>query len=191
MTKMFSALLFSGVIGIAVSANSAAAQQQPQQPQAQSQPQPPPQPRNLWIAKFTCDTKAASAVAATQRNDSDALQYSNLFNGVTTFNTSATQPQGTWSLTANEVDFSGGSTAERAIIGWGSGRASITIEYTLTDPSGKAVWTQKIKTKPSFWGASGELGAVQNQGAAVDDQAQKLVDALTKYFGATPPKNRH
>lgn len=182
------AVLLSAIVAVAACATGAPAQQQ-QQPQA-SPSQPQGQHRNLWIGKFTCDIKAASAVAATQHHDFDAMQYSNLFDGVTTFETAATQPQGTWSLTANEADFSGGSTAERALIGYGAGRASITMEYKLADPSGKVVWSQKIKTKPSFWGASGGFGAVQNQGAAEDQQAQKLTEALAKYFGVTPPKGK-
>lgn len=144
------------------------------------------QHRNLWIAKFTCEPKAASAVASTQAGDSNALKYSSLFEKVTTFDTDAKQPEGTWSLSGKEVGFTGGSTAARALVGFGAGRASITMEYTLTDPSGKVAWTDKIKTKPSWWGSSGTMGAVQNQGAAEDEQAQKLTQALTKYFQTAP-----
>ncbi len=179
-------MLSPTLISVAVFVAGAGAQQS-QQPQPQQQPAPH---RNLWIAKFTCDTKAASAVAATQHHVSDALEYSNLFDTVSTFDKDATEPQGSWSLAANEVDFSGGSTAERALIGYGAGRASITMEYKLSEPSGKVVWTAKFKTKPSWWGASGELGAVQNQGAAEDQQAEKLIAGLSKYFGLVPPKKQ-
>lgn len=159
---------------------------QPQNPQTVQPVQPitdqhSPKP-NLWIAKFAADTKAASAVAATQASDANALNYSNLFNTVKTFETDATQPAGTWSLTAKELEFTGGSAAARALVGWGAGRAHITMEYTLTDPEGKTVWTQKITTKPSFWGASGALGAVQNQHQAMDEQGQKLTNALSRFF---------
>ena len=140
------------------------------------------QNRNLWIDKFSAETKAASAVASVQTSTANALKYSNLFSSVKTFDTDATQPEGTWSLTAKEVGFSGGSTAKRALIGFGSGRAKITMEYTLTDASKKAVWTKRITTKPSYWGAAGAMGAVQSQSGAVDEQAQKLVDALTRFF---------
>lgn len=176
MKSKYAAVFYFAAIAITVIATSAAAQQ--------------PEHRSLWIAKFTCETKAASAVAATQHHDSDALKYSSLFDGVTTFETDATQPQGTWALTANEVDYSGGSTAARALVGWGAGRASITMEYKLSDPSGKVVWTQKVKTRPSWWGSSGTLGAVQNQGAAVDEQAQKLTDSLAKFFAAPGKKKK-
>jgi hypothetical protein len=184
MKSKCTAVLFSALVAFVVSASGAAAQQQPQQPQPQNQQEH----RNLWIAKFTCEIKAASAVAATQQGDSSALKYSNLFDGVTTFETDAKQPAGSWSLTANEADFSSGSTATRALIGYGAGRAHIEMEYNLTNPAGQVVWTQKLKTKPSFWGASGSLGAVQNQGAAEDEQAQKLTEALAKYLGVIPPK---
>ncbi len=140
------------------------------------------QDRNLWIEKFSADAKAASAVASVQASTANALKYSNLFATVKTFDTDATQPEGTWSLTAKEVEYSGGSTAKRALIGFGSGRAKITMEYTLMDPSKKAVWTQRITTKPSYWGAAGAMGAVQSQSGAVDEQAQKLVNALTSFF---------
>lgn len=140
------------------------------------------QDRSLWIDKFSADAKAASAVASVQMSTANALKYSNLFATVKTFDTDAKQPEGTWLLTAKEVEFSGGSTAKRALIGFGSGRAKITMEYTLTDASKKAVWTKKITTKPSYWGAAGAMGAVQNQSGAVDEQAQKLVNALTSFF---------
>ncbi|MFP5237794.1 MAG: DUF4410 domain-containing protein [Acidobacteriota bacterium] len=146
------------------------------------------QHRTLWIAKFECDIKAASAVAAVQSSDASALQYSSLFDKVTTFSTDTQQPAGTWSLIAKETDFSGGSAAARALIGYGAGRAHIQMEYQLHDPSGKVVWTQKIKTKPPFWGAMGAVGAVQNQGEAESEQAQKLTEALAKFFGVAPSK---
>jgi hypothetical protein len=151
---------------------------QPIQPVSDSHSPKP----NLWIAKFSADSKAAAAVASTQAADASALNYSNLFNTVKTFETDAAQPAGTWCLAAKEVDYTGGSAAARALVGWGAGRAHITMEYTLTNPDGKAVWTGKITTKPSFWGASGALGAVQNQRQAMDEQGQKLTDALSKYL---------
>jgi len=166
----------------AVSAISLVAQGQNSQPAKPDTAQPDQPKPALWIAKFTADANAAAAVASTQASDANALNYSNLFSAVKTFATDATQPAGTWSLTARETDFSGGSTAARALVGWGAGRAHITMEYTLTDATGKVVWTQKITTKPSFWGASGELGAVQNQAQAMDEQGQKLTDALSKFF---------
>lgn len=146
------------------------------------------QQRNLWVAKFEGETKAASAVAAVQASDENGLKYSNLFGQVTAFDASPTQPAGSWSLTAKELDFSGGSAAARALVGYGAGRAHIEMQYELRDPEGKTVWTQKIKTKPSFWGATGAVGAVQNQGQAESDQAQKLIDALGKFFGAPASK---
>lgn len=185
MKRKFSAMLSCAAVAAAAAFAASATAQQQQAPQPQAVLH-----RNLWIAKFTCDTKAASAVAATQRHDSDGLEYSNLFDSVTTFANDATPPKGAWSLTAKEVDFGSGSTAERALIGYGAGRAHITMEYKLADPSGKVVWTGKIKTKPSWWGSSGTFGAVQNQSAAEDQQAEKLIEALSKYFGVAPQKKR-
>jgi len=158
--------------------------------QSQSQNQQQQPKRDLWIAKFTCDTKAAAAVGSTQVSDASALKYGNLFSSVKTFETDATQPAGTWMLAAKELDFSGGSTATRALVGFGAGRSHITLEYTLTDPDGKVVWTQKITTKPSFWGSAGALGAVQNQGQAMDEQAQKLTNALSKFFAGGAEKGK-
>lgn len=148
--------------------------------------------RSLWIAKFECDTKAAQAVASTQHADADALQYSNLFTAVTTFSTQPSSPAGAWTLTGKELDYSGGSTAARALVGWGAGRAHLIMEYDLHDPSGKIVWTKKLKTEPSFWGSSGALGSVQNQGAASQKQGQDLVDALAKFLqeGKAPAGTR-
>jgi hypothetical protein len=141
-----------------------------------------PTGRSLWIAKFSTDPKAASAVANIQASEASALQYSNLFDAVKSFATDSVPPAGTWTLESKEVSFSGGSTATRALVGFGAGRSHITMEYTLLDPDKKTVWTGSLTTKPSFWGSGGVIGAVQNQNKAVDEQAQKLIDVLTKHF---------
>ena len=187
LLTLFAATLASTLFPIAVVAQD---QKPPEaQPVKADQPQQVQKPgRTLWIAKFTADTKAAGAVASTQASDANALKYGNLFDAVKTFETDPTQPAGTWMLTGKETDFSGGSTATRALVGFGAGRSHITMEYTLTDPDGKVVWTQKITTKPSFWGSAGALGAVQNQGAAMDEQAQKLTNALNKFFNPDAKK---
>lgn len=136
----------------------------------------------LWIAKFECDAKAAQAVAGSQQADFDALQYSNLFSSVTQFSGQPAAPGGAWTLTAKELDFAGGSAAERALVGFGSGRAHLVMQYELRDPSGKVVWSKKLKTEPSFWGSTGYVGPAQNQGAAWAKQGQALVNELQKYF---------
>lgn len=175
--------LVSALLPVTVSAQEQKPEAKSATPdEAQSPDQQQPK-RNLWIAKFTGDAKAAAAIGSTQASDINALKYGNLFDSVKTFDSDATQPAGSWMLAAKELDFSGGSTAARALVGFGAGRSHITMEYTLTDPDGKVVWTQKITTKPSFWGSAGAMGAVQNQGAAMDEQAQKLIDALNKFFG--------
>lgn len=185
MTRKSVPVLFAALVAIILCARGPSAQEAPSNltvTPAQDAP------RNLWIAKFSCDTKAAMATAASQNGVTNALKYSNLFANVKTFETDATKPEGTWSLTAKEIDFSGGSAATRALVGLGSGRSHIEIEYSLADPTGKVVWTAKIKTKPSWWGSAGVTGAIQNQGAALDAQGQKVTEALAKYFGAVPPK---
>lgn len=146
----------------------------------------PAQDKTLWIAKFSCEAKAAPAVASIQQDDAAALQYTNLFKSVSSFATDAKQPAGSWSLSGKEISFAGGSTAERVIVGFGSGRAHVEMLYELSDPAGKVVWTKKIKTQPSFWSSSGAVGGVQNQHAAVSQQSQKLIDEITKYFSAHP-----
>jgi hypothetical protein len=147
--------------------------------------------KSLWIAKFQCDTKAAQAVAGTQQADFAALQYSNLFTGVTQFTSQASAPAAAWTLTAKELEFAGGSAAERALIGWGTGRAHLVMLYELHDPSGKVVWSKKLKTEPSFWGSTGYVGPAQNQGAAWGKQGQALVEALQKYFQGPTKKSKH
>lgn len=188
LLTLLTAALASTLFPIALPAQD----QKPQDAQPAKPAQPQKQPkRALWIAKFTADTKAAAAVASTQASDANALKYGNLFDSVKTFETDSTQPAGSWSLTGKETDFSGGSTATRALVGFGAGRSHITMEYTLTDPDGKVVWTQKITTKPSFWGASGTLGAVQDQHQATDEQGQKLTDALSRFFNPAQGKTKH
>lgn len=142
----------------------------------------PQEARNLWVAKFTCQPKAAAAVASVQQSDAAALQYSSLFKNVTTFATNANQPAGTWSLSADETSFAGGSAAKRVLVGLGTGRAHVEMQYQLRDPQGNVVWTKKVKSEPSLWGSSGSLGAVQNQDSAMSKQSEKLIDELTKFF---------
>ncbi|HKV28162.1 MAG TPA: DUF4410 domain-containing protein [Candidatus Acidoferrales bacterium] len=138
--------------------------------------------RNLWIAKFDCDAKAAAAVASIQQSDAAALQYSGLFKNITSFTTDSKQPAGTWSLSSTEVSYSGGSTAKRVLVGFGTGRAHVVMQYQLRNPEGDVVWSQKIKSEPSLWSSGGSLGAVQNQDASMSKQSEKLIDALAKFF---------
>lgn len=140
--------------------------------------------RNLWIAKFSCEPKAAAAVASVQQSDAAALQYSSLFKTVTSFASDSKQPAGTWSLSATETSYSGGSTAKRVMIGFGTGRAHVVMQYELRNPDGQVVWTKKIKSEPSLWSSSGTLGAIQNQDSSMSKQSEKLVDELAKFFGS-------
>ena len=154
--------------------------------QAEPAPEPAAEPprnnvRNLWIAKYESEVKAAAAVASVQAATVNAMKYSNLFATVKTFESEAVQPEGAWTLTAKEIEFSGGSAAKRALVGFGSGRSKVTMEYTLYNPSRKPVWTKKITTKANFWGAA-TLGAAQDQSKAMDEQGQKLTDALAEFF---------
>lgn len=145
---------------------------------------PHPDARQLWVAKFTSQDKAAAAVAAAQQDDLGALRQSNLFSKVTSFSTDPSQPAGSWSLSANEIGYSGGNTARRVMLGYGTGRAHLELEYKLTNPAGLVVWTRRIKTEPSFWSSSGPMGSVQNQGAAIDQQPPKLLHELSKFFAS-------
>jgi hypothetical protein len=140
--------------------------------------------RNLWIAQFTCEPKAAAAVASIQQSDAAALQYSGLFKSITSFTSDSKQPAGTWSLSATETSYSGGSTAKRVMVGFGTGRAHVVMRYELRDPGGEVVWSEKIKSEPSLWSSSGAVGGVQNQDASMSKQSEKLVDALAKYLGS-------
>jgi hypothetical protein len=140
--------------------------------------------RNLWISKFTCQADAAAAVAAVQKADLAALRQSNLFQEVSSFVTYSEQPEGTWSLSSKEISYARGSTAERSTIGWGTGRAHLVMAYELRDPRGAVVWTKQIKTEPSFWSSSGDVGGIQDQHPAVDQQPEKLLAALSKFLAS-------
>jgi len=135
----------------------------------------------LYIAKFSGETKAASAVGAAQSDIFNALNYSNLFQKV--IPNTEEQPTGAWALEGEETDYSGGSTAKRVMVGFGSGRAHLVMKYTLKNSEGTAVWTKEIKTEPSFFGSAGAIGAVQQQDAS-GKQGQKLVEALNKFFSS-------
>jgi hypothetical protein len=80
-------------------------------------------------------------------------------------------------------DYANGNTAERVLLGFGSGRAHIVLAYELLDPSGAVVWSQSIKTEPPFFGSAGGMGGVQNQHQAEGEQPRKLIAGLSKYFG--------
>ncbi len=144
------------------------------------------QGRNLWISKFTCEAQAAAAVAVVQKADLAALRQSSLFEQVSSYATDSEQPEGTWRLSAEETSYARGSAAERSIIGWGTGRAHLVMAYELRDPSGAIVWTQEIKTEPPLWGSTGDTGGIQDQKAAVTEQPDKLLDALSKFFASRP-----
>lgn len=144
------------------------------------------QGRNLWISKFTCEAQAAAAVAVVQKADLAALRQSSLFEQVSSYATNSEQPEGTWRLSAEETSYARGSAAERSIIGWGTGRAHLVMAYELRDPSGAIVWTQEIKTEPPLWGSAGDTGGIQDQKAAVTEQPDKLLDALSKFFASRP-----
>lgn len=187
--KLFAiALTVSTAFSTGFAQDSKAPATSPQGPAAAATANSAPTGRLLWIAKFSTDPKAASAVANIQASEASALQYSNLFDTVKSFATDSVQPQGTWTLESKEVSFSGGSTATRALVGFGAGRSHITMEYTLLDPDKKVAWTGSLTTKPSFWGSGGAIGAVQNQNKSVDEQAQKLIDALSKFFNPDAKK---
>ncbi len=147
-------------------------------------PGAPDNGKNLWISKFTCEPQAAAAVASVQKGDLAALRQSSLFDAVSSFATNSEQPEGTWSLSANETSYSRGSAAVRATFGLGTGRAHLVMAYELRDPSAAVVWTQEIKTQPSAWTSSGETGGIQDQSPATSDQPVKLVDALSKFFAS-------
>ena len=140
--------------------------------------------RNLWISKFTCQTQAAAAVATVQKADLAVLQESSLFAGVSSFVNDSEQPEGTWRLSAKEISYAPGNAAERSIIGWGTGRAHLVMAYELRDPSGAMVWTQQIKTEPPLWSSTGDIGSIQDQSAAMREQPDKLLQALSKFFAS-------
>lgn len=140
--------------------------------------------RTLWFAKFAGQTKAVAAIASVQQSDLAALQQSTLFSKVSSFSTEANQPAGTWMLSGKEIDYSGGSAAKRVMLGFGAGRAHIVMQYKLSNPNGKVVWTEKIKTEPSFWTSAGAAGAAQNQRVAFTKQAQQLLNGLSKFFAS-------
>lgn len=70
------------------------------------------------------------------------------------------------------------------MIGFGTGRAHVVMQYELRNPGGEVVWTQKIKSEPSLWSSSGAVGGIQNQDASTSKQSEKLVDALAKFFNS-------
>jgi hypothetical protein len=155
----------------------------PEQP-SKAEPGPAHAGRDLWIARFTGQTKALTAVASVQQGDLATLEQSNLFGKVSSYPADTTQPAGTWALTGKETSFSKGSAVKRVMLGFGSGRAHIVMDYKLRNPEGKVVWSKKIKTEPSFWASGGAVGGVQNQNAAFSKQSQKLLEALTKFFAS-------
>jgi hypothetical protein len=136
------------------------------------------QAKNLWLARFAGPSNATAVVASAETADLQAIEQSGLFDKVSSFRTEAKKPEGTWELSANVIKYSHGSTAKSMLVGFGAGRAHLVMEYKLKDPSGRTVWTTRIKTHPSFWSS-----AVTNlHDAKADRQAQKLLDELAKFM---------
>jgi hypothetical protein len=145
---------------------------------------PLPTSRSLWVARFTGQPKAAAAIASVEQGDVAVLQQSGLFKIVASFSSQPEQPNGTWVLSAKEISYSGGSTANRVMIGFGAGRSHIVMKYELQNPSSSMVWTKTIKSEPSFWASGGTIGGMQNQSASSDKQAQKLLNALSEFLAS-------
>lgn len=191
---MFRVKLFAIVLSVSTAFSTGFAQDatapatSPQTPPPAAAASAVPTGRILWIANFSTDPNAASAVASIQASEASALQHSNLFDAVKSFATDPVQPEGTWTLESKEESFSVGSTAKRALVGFGAGRSHITMDYTLLDPQKKVVWTASLTTKPPFCAVGGIIGAVQSQKPAVDEQPQKLIDALSKFFNPDAKK---
>ncbi|HXH48870.1 MAG TPA: hypothetical protein VNM47_05945 [Terriglobia bacterium] len=136
------------------------------------------QAKNLWLARFTSPSNATAVVASAQTADLEAIQQSGLFGKVSSFRTETEKPDGAWELSADAIDYSHGSTAKSMLVGFGSGRAHLVMEYKLKNPAGETVWTSKIKTHPSFWSSA----VTDLHNAKADRQAQKLLDELTKFM---------
>jgi hypothetical protein len=139
--------------------------------------------KSLWISKFVCPTDASDVTATVQNDDLAALQQSSLFDRVLSFANNPAQPAGAWVLSARVTDYANGNTAERVLLGFGTGRAHIVVAYELHDPGGAVVWSQSIKTQPPYFSSAGGMGGVQNQHQAENEQPRKLLAALSKYFG--------
>ncbi len=148
------------------------------------------QRRTLWVAKFSGQVKAATAIAAVQKADLGALQYSGLFEKISSFASNPNPPAGSWVLSGIEVGYYGGNVVKRSLLGLGTGRAHIIMEYKLRSPQGDVVWTKRVKSEPSLWNSAGLAGSLENQNSS-SKQAQQLVEALSKFFhsatGSAPP----
>lgn len=143
-----------------------------------------PASRSLWVARFTGQPKAEAAITSVEQGDVAVLQQSGLFKTVVSFSSQPDQPTGNWVLSAKEISYSGGSTAKRVMIGFGSGRSHIVMKYELRNPDGSTVWTKTIKSEPSFWASGGAIGGIQSQNASPGKQAQKLLSALSEFFAS-------
>jgi hypothetical protein len=58
-------------------------------------------------------------------------------------------------LNGKLVDFAAGNAAKRMLVGFGSGRANATFEFTVTDlGTSQVIWQKAIKQSASFWFSS-------------------------------------
>lgn len=83
-------------------------------------------------------------------------------------------------LSGQLVDFEPGNAAKRMMVGFGTGRAHASFEFTLRDPSmGRVVWQKRVKQTASFW-FNGTTSSAAERGELPEGLAKKLVEELKK-----------
>jgi uncharacterized protein DUF4410 len=83
-------------------------------------------------------------------------------------------------LSGHLVDFDPGNAAKRMMVGFGTGRAHASFDFTLRDPAtGRVVWQKRVKQTASFW-FNGTTSSAAERGELPEGLAKKLVGELKK-----------
>ena len=89
------------------------------------------------------------------------------------------EKESTIGIAATLSEFKAGNRATRVLVGLGSGRASATWDFTVTDgATGDVVWQRTIKEKASFWGNTDT--SREQRGVLPEKVAKTLVKQLNK-----------
>jgi hypothetical protein len=82
-------------------------------------------------------------------------------------------PQGSvFSLDAEVTSWRAGNAAKRLLVGMGSGRESLDLQYRVTDGSGKRVVERKDTIRTNFYSQAGSTGTLAHP------LAQKIADRI-------------
>jgi len=126
----------------------------------------------LSFSSKISDPSAAGLPDATRTAVLNILKSSGVFTAVGTVE-QAKDRKSRVEISAELVDFAGGSVTKRMMVGLGSGRAHAGFDFTVKESAtGKILWKRTVKETASFWSNS----------ASSASQRQELPEKVAKTF---------